>query len=428
MEKVNQLEEENKRLKISVTELSVLNDIATAISSTQPINQIIDQIIVRCIKHLNVEEGTIVLWKPEKEDKPFQTMIRKQDTSKLRLPIRLDNQLTGWMLKNKKPLLVNDFKADNRFKMLGDEELPFKSILSVPMTTKGKLIGLLTVFNKKGDNLFTQNDQKVLSIIAAQSAQVIESARLYEEEKALISLREEMRMAKNIQLNLLPKSIPKVEGYQIAAVNIPARDVGGDYYDFINLENNRLVFCLGDITGKGMPAAMLMANLQAALRSQTLVQNDCSKCINIVNKLLFRSTEPDRFATLFMGVLDSKLNNLEYCNGGHDQPLLFSKGNKPIGLEATGLLLGCFENSEYSIGEIKLQPGNVLVVYSDGITESMNESEEEFGLETLEQIVDKLQDKNANEILEDVLTSVKLHSKGVSQSDDLTLMIIKRDE
>jgi len=428
MEKVNQLEEENKRLKISVTELSVLNDIATAISSTQPINQIIDQIIVRCVKHLNVEEGTIVLWKPEKEEKPFQTMIRKQDTSKLRLPIRLDNQLTGWMLKNKKPLLMNDFKTDTRFKMLGDEEFPFKSLLSVPMTTKGNLIGLLTVFNKKGENLFSQNDQKVLSIIASQSAQVIESARLYEEEKALISLREEMRMAKDIQLNLLPKSLPQIEGYQIAAVNIPARDVGGDYYDFINLENNLLGICLGDITGKGMPAAMLMANLQAALRSQTLVQSDCSKCINIVNKLLFHSTEADRFATLFMGVLDPTHNTLEYCNGGHDQPLLFSKGNKPVGLEATGLLLGCFENSEYTMGKIKLDPGNILVVYSDGITESMNKYEEEFGLEPLEKIVTELQNKGAKEILEDVLTSVKLHSKDVPQSDDLTLLIIKRDE
>ncbi|MFC2139515.1 SpoIIE family protein phosphatase [Bacteroidota bacterium] len=428
MENKNQLEEENKRLKISVTELSVLNDIATTISSTQPIDQIIDQIIARCVKHLNVEEGTIVLWKPEEEDKPFQTMIRKQDVSKFRLPIRLDNQLTGWMLKNKKPLLINDFKADNRFKMPGDEEISFKSLFSVPMTTKGKLIGLLTVFNKKGDNEFTQNDQRILSIIAAQSAQVIESARLYEEEKALMGLREEMRMAKEIQLNLLPKSVPQVEGYQIAAVNIPARDVGGDYYDFIKLENNRLGFCLGDITGKGMPAAMLMANLQAALRSQTLVQSDCSKCVNIVNKLLFNSTQSDRFATLFMGVLDSKRNVIEYCNGGHDQPLHFVKGNKPIGLEATGLLLGCFENTEYNNGEIQLQPGELLVVYSDGITESMNGKDEEFGLDRLEQIIHEHQNNNANKILDEVLNKIKSHSKGVPQSDDLTLMIIKRNE
>ena len=143
-----------------------------------------------------------------------------------------------------------------------------------------------------------------------------------------------------------------------------------------NLGENQLSICLGDITGKGMPAAMLMANLQAALRSQTLVQNDCSKCINIVNKLLFNSTESDRFATLFMGVLDSEKHILEYCNGGHDQPLLFSKENKPVGLEATGLLLGCFENSEYTTGKIQFEPGNILVIYSDGITESMNEFEE----------------------------------------------------
>ena len=243
-----------------------------------------------------------------------------------------------------------------------------------------------------------------------------------------MSLREEMRMAKEIQLNLLPKSIPQVDGYQIAAVNLPARDVGGDYYDFIKLDDDRLVFCLGDITGKGMPAAMLMANLQAALRSQTIVQSDCSKCLSIVNKLLFQNTQSDRFATLFMGVLDSKRNVIEYCNGGHDEPLHFIKGNQPKGLEATGLLLGCFENTEYSNGEVELQPGELIVIYSDGITESMNDNEEEFGLERMVQIIHDNQKSSADKIMEEVLFNVKSHSKGVPQSDDVTLMIIKRNE
>ncbi len=200
------LQEENSRLKAAVEELAILNDIATAITSTQSLEKIVALIVQRCIKHLKVEQGVVMLLDEQDTEKPFQTMIRKQDSSINILPYRFDSQVTGWMLKNKSPLLINDLKGDSRFKFTDETNLPVKTLLSVPMSLKGKMIGLLTLFNKKSEAGFSGDDQRLLSIIAAQSAHVLEHARLLQKEQQLLKLEEEYRMAKEIQLNILPKA------------------------------------------------------------------------------------------------------------------------------------------------------------------------------------------------------------------------------
>ncbi len=421
------LRRENKQLLNAVTELSVLNDIATAINSLQPVEQIIEKIIFRCIKHLNVEEGSVGLLEEVEEEQKFKTMIRKQDVSKVRLPYRLDNQLTGWMLKNKKPLLVNDLKEDERFKYLENESILFNSLLCVPMMIKGKLIGYLVVFNKKDKSDFTEEDKRLLSIIAVQSAQIIENGRLYEEEKAFFSLKEEMRLAAEIQQRLMPDKIPEISGYQISAISIPAKEVGGDYYDFFDLEDGRTGVCLGDITGKGITAALLMSNLQAALRSQSLIYTDCAMSVQNTNKLLFRSTEASKFATLFYLVLDSVNHNLEYCNGGHDTPLLFKQKGDEVELPATGMLLGFMEESEYKKEKIEIDNGDILLIYSDGVTEAMNVEKKEFGLEKVKDLIRNNMSEGAEIIKGKILDEIKLHTSGAEQSDDITLIILKRN-
>ena len=263
---LHRLIEENRRLKIAIDELSALNDIATAITSNQSVESVIDLIVRKCIKHLKVQQAVVMLLNENDMVNPFHTMIRKQESTNNILPFRLDTQLTGWMLKNRSPLLVNNFNEDYRFKFSIKEEFPITTLLCVPMLLKNKMVGLLTVFNKHSDSGFTVEDQRLLSIMAAQSAHIIENARLYEKEQVLIKFQEEMRLANDIQVNLLPKSKPQLSNYQIDGKSIPAKDVGGDYFDFIPLLNNDLVFCLGDISGKGIPAAILMANLQASLR------------------------------------------------------------------------------------------------------------------------------------------------------------------
>jgi len=176
---------EVQRLRESVQELSILNEIAIAISGVWVLDQVVNMIVHKCVKHLNVEQGTITLLEDQSSDTPFQTMIRKIDDKESQIPYHFGVQLSGWMLQNRKPLIVNDFSSDDRFKLFGESNFSIKSLLSVPLMVKGNMIGLVNLFNKKNNNGFTENDQRILSIIAAQSAQVIESARLYKQEQTL---------------------------------------------------------------------------------------------------------------------------------------------------------------------------------------------------------------------------------------------------
>ena len=427
-EKIEQkkLQEENLRLKAAVEELAILNDIATAITSTQSLEKIVALIVQRCIKHLKVEQGVVMLLDEQDAEKPFQTMIRKQDSSINILPYRFDNQVTGWMLKNKSPLLINNLNSDSRFKFTDQTHQPVKTLLSVPMLLKGKMIGLLTLFNKKSESGFSNDDQRLLSIIAAQSAHVLEHARLLQKEQQLLKLEEEYRMAKEIQLNILPKQIPIIDGYDIFALNIPAREVGGDYYDFIKLINDRIAFCLGDITGKGLPAAMLMANLQATLRGQVFTQKNVSDIIKNSNLLLLNSTAGNRFATLFYGELDFVHHTITYCNAGHDAPFKF-KQNVITRLSEGGLLLGCFNFAVFEQVSKQIEPGELLVIFSDGVTEAMNENNEEFGEDKLLNILKLNLSLSAKDLIEKIISEVKNHSRKVEQSDDITLMVLKRN-
>jgi len=421
-----QLISENRRLKRAVDELSILNEIATAINSAMTLDKIVELIIQKCIKHLNVEQAAVLLLEKEQDGQPFRTMIRRADTTIHSLPYRLDTQLTGLMLKQQQPILINDFPNNKSFQFSDKAENPIQSLVAVPLLSKGKMIGLIVSFNKKESEGFTSEDQRLLSIISTQSAQVIENARLSEEEQDLLRMQEEMRMAYDIQMKLMPKSFDQFVDYEIAAKNIPAREVGGDYYDFIPINENSVAFCLGDISGKGMPAALLMANLQATLHGQTFFNVASKECIFRSNTLLYRNTESNKFSTLFYGILDIKKHELCYCNAGHDPPFLFQKDNKFNRLKTGGIVLGFLEEFDYSQETISIHPGDLLLLYSDGVTESMDASEEEFETERLADIVLQNREESPDKIIEKIIEAVQQFSDNAPQLDDITLMIIKR--
>lgn len=427
-EKLAALEKENARLKRAIEELSVLNELSTAINSTMTINGVVDLVVQKCVQHLKVEQAAVMLLDAasESEAQQFKTMIRHAELSTSRiLPYRLDTELTGWMLKYQTPLLVNDLSTDERFGKYADGKLPIRSLLSVPLMMKGEMIGMLTAFNKNSPEGFTTDEQRLLSIIATQSAQVIENARLLEEEKALLRMREEMRMAHDIQMNLLPGEAPEIPGYDIAGFSIPAREVGGDYYDFIPLDNQKLAFCLGDVTGKGIPAAMLMANTHAAIRGQTLSPKNASECINNANALMFQSTGTGKFVTLFFGILDAENHTLSFCNAGHDEPLLVS-GDEITRLKTGGVVLGFVPQYPFAEESIDFPKGSRLIIYSDGITEAMNQDNAEFGETRLQKIIMGNAQLSPRALIQKIIESVQTHSDGVPQSDDMTMVVIQR--
>lgn len=421
------LNSENLRLKSAVEELSILNDIATAIASTQSLDQITNLIVKKCVKHLKSEQGSIQLVREEDFINPFHTMIRIKDSRKNIDPLRFDDQLSGWMLANRKPLLINELKSGGQISVPESTNLKIKSLLSVPMIIKGKLIGILSLFNKEAEGGFTETDQRLLSIIATQSANVIENSRLFDEEKELLKIQQEIRVAGEIQKNLLPREIPSIQGYDVYAINIPALEVGGDYYDFIKISETKIAFALGDVSGKGLPASMLMANLQATLRGQLLFTESAKNCIRSANNLLYKSTDSSKFVTLFFGILDTENNILTYCNAGHNVPV-FQQLNKSLKLDKGGVLLSCLEDFNYEEEEIKFENGSTLVVFSDGITEAMTIAEEEYGDDRLISFIEKNLQLSARDLTLELLSDLKNFTKEAPQTDDITLLIIKRDK
>ena len=425
-DKLAQIEKENIRLKHAVEELSILNEIAVAISSTMDVDQIVELIVKKCVKYLKAEQAEVMLLDETEEERPFHTMIRRADTTANISPYRLDAQLTGWMLKHQKPLLINVFATHSRFNQVKDKPFNIRSLLSVPLMSKGRMIGVLTLFNNKSYNGFSAQDQRLVAIIAAQSTQVIENARLCEEEQKLLHVQKEMKMAYEIQTNLLPKKQPKIKNYDIAGTSIPAQTVGGDYYDFIPVDENRLAICLGDVSGKGLHAAMLMANLQATLRGQTLVDPTPKNCLKRSNKLLYSSTDPQKFATFYYSVLNTQTNTLCYANAGHNRPLLIKKGNKPMSLEKAGLALSIMEDTDFEEDCVTFNPGDLLFIYSDGVTEAMNIKYEEFGEDKTLELVSKNFTKSTNNLINNVVSEIKKHTGERPQKDDITLVAIKR--
>lgn len=421
-----QLAAENQRLRRAVAELSVLNEIATAISSTQSLDDIIQLMVRKCVKHLQVEQAAVMLLETEGDNQMLQTMVRQADSSTSFLPYRLDAELTGWMLHHRKPLLVTDLASDERFSSRTGDDIPVRSLISVPLVHQGKMIGTLTVFNKKTPEGFSAEDQRLLAIIGSQSAQVIENARLLKEEQALIRMQEEMRTAREIQDHLLPDNPTGLEGYDIAGHSIAAKEVGGDYYDFITLPDGRLAFSIGDITGKGLPAAMLMANTQATIRTCAVLNPEPAQVLENANRLLHDSTGIGKFVTLFYGVVDPVNHTITYTNAGHDQPYFLNADGSLQRLSTGGMVVGFMPNSSYEQETVPLTPGSRLVLYSDGITEAMDAADTEFGEARLESLATDHRGNPAADFIEAAMSAVRAHAGDTPQSDDMTLVVVGR--
>jgi sigma-B regulation protein RsbU (phosphoserine phosphatase) len=414
---------EVERLRRAVEELSVLNDLALAISVSQDFDQIMDTIIDRSIKAVGAEEASITMV-DEEEMVPTGTLIYKKHKTD-DIHFHLNRAMLGRMCHEKRALMVNHPEIDSGFRSNTITE-GIRNFLCVPLMVGAELIGVLSAFNKIDDE-FRPEDQRILAIIATQSAQVLERSRLAEEEKAAIRMREDMRVAELIQEGLLPHGDPEIPGYDVAGASLAAGHVGGDYFDFIPLKDHRWAFALGDVSGKGVPAALLMANLQATLRSQVLQDTSCHLCVSNCNRLMYLSTTHDRFATLFYGRLDLRSSVLTYCNAGHERPYHLSADGKITRLTAGGLAVGILEEFEYQDDIVILQPGDTLVIFSDGVTDMINEQDDAFGEKRLEKILLGNLEKTAKELVDQILAEVQEHAGNEPAFDDVTLVVLKKN-
>ncbi len=245
-------------------------------------------------------------------------------------------------------------------------------------------------------------------------------------EEARVRAETEARTARSIQMNFLPDSDPVIPGYAIAGKSIPALNVGGDYYDFIRLDDHRIAIGLGDVSGHGLPSALVMANLQATIRSQVTFDPDPARCLERANRLLFHSTDVHTFVSLFYGVLDTKKHSITYANAGQNWPVVFSATEKPRMLHSHGLVLGVREDSTYGKEEIDINAGDFVLIYSDGVTEAMNERREQFGDERLAEIGRHMTCLSPQSAIDEIICAVNAHAGNVPQADDMTVVVVER--
>ena len=291
----------------------------------------------------------------------------------------------------------------------------------------GELMGLFVLGVRLSEEPYSSEDKLLLGSVASQAGVALENIRLAETmaERMEMDRRtaREMQIAREVQKKLLPQETPALQTLDYCGACVQARAVGGDYYDFLDLGSGRVGLVLADIAGKGISGALLMANLQASLRSQyALAGEDLSRLLIAVNRLFYKNTEVNHYATMFFGLYDDSRRKLAYVNCGHNAPLLLRGSNTVERLEATATVMGLFEQWSCTVAEVQLSPGDILILYTDGITEAANPAGEEFGEERLLHLLRTSRDLPAADLLKKVLNEVQQFSPG-EQGDDLTLIV-----
>jgi sigma-B regulation protein RsbU (phosphoserine phosphatase) len=306
--------------------------------------------------------------------------------------------------------------------------LPLHPECVVPVLGRSaELMGLFVLGPRLSEEPYSKDDKLLLGSVANQAGIALENIQLAQVIAGRIEsdrrVAQEMQIARDVQRKLLPQEMPPLQTLDYCGACIQARAVGGDYYDFLDVGSGRVGFVLADIAGKGISGALLMANLQANLRSQYAVAHeDLSRLLSSVNRLFYKNTESSHYATMFFGLYDDATRRLRYANCGHNPPLLVRTGNEIIRLDSTATVLGLFEQWECAVSEIQLEPGDILAIYTDGITEAANRFGEEFGEERLLQQMQANRNLAAAELLRKVLASVQEFSPD-EQADDLTLIV-----
>ena len=421
-------EQELNRLKSAISELSALNQIAGAINVAMSVDKISQIIIDHCLKKLAAAQGTIFLLDEEEKADQLKTFVRKMDSGIEQIPLRLNLNLTGWIIKNKKILLSNQPQTDNRFIDMDFNEIGVKSILAAPLLTRKGLVGVLAIFNKNGDGGFTEEDKRFAGIVATQTASVIENARLFEREKKLITIEEELNIAQKIQRGFLPKNDYIGIGAEVCGINRPAKEMGGDYFDIVDLGNDRIFISLGDVSGKGVPAALLMANAQAVLRSQ-LSRMDPQTLPDIagsLNHLIYQFTTPAEYITGIFGFFYNRSGVLHYINAGHLPPIIIAGDGSCRFYERADLVFGVLPDVLYMPNEIQLKSGETAFIYTDGITEAENPDGEQYGQERLCSFLAHARHTDAAALRDNLLNELSSFRSGAAQSDDITLLVIRR--
>lgn len=344
------------------------------------------------------------------------------------LPLESDAMLMegkgiiGQTIKTGKAIILDDVTKDGRY-IPGRKET--RSEITSPILRDGKTIGALNVESDKL-NAFDTDDIEVLNFFAEASAISIEKALLHHQILEKKKIEEQLQIAKDVQLSLLPNSDPKIDGYSFASVCIPTFEIGGDYFDYIPIDEDRIGIVISDVSGDGVPAALIMAAFRALLRYNAKLFSDPAKLMKLMNEQVSEFMRKRDFISVFYGILNYKNHNFVYCNCGHNPGLHISTKNIKL-IEGGGPSLNLLKDAEFKTFVLNLEISDQILLYTDGVVEVFSKDKKQFGLERLIEVFNLNSDKSPNEIIEKIISSTKEFSLSNLYNDDFTLLVVKRD-
>jgi len=387
------------------------------LSENRPIDELFPVILELAIQAVNAQRGVLMIL----EGDSLVPKAHKGDG------FRISTAVRDQVIREKTSILVRDAQLDDAFKgRMSIVEQKVHTMMAAPLEAKERIIGLIYVDSPFVLREFTKEDLSLLAVMANTAAIRIENARLAEVEAAERIMQRDLSQAAEIQGRMLPDKAPQVPGVELAGFNVACRTVGGDYYDFFPYANGQVGLTLGDVSGKGMPASLMMMALHARVQVLAEDPGNLGPFMMRLNKATCYKCPSNRFITFFFCVLDPKTGDLAYANAGHNPPILVRANGQAEMLEGGGPVLGILSIAPYSEMHNHLEPGDMLVLYSDGVTEAVNPAYEEFDEPRFIEVLQANRREPAAKIVEAVTKALAAFSAGAPQADDITMLVARR--
>lgn len=415
--------------------LRLFIDISANLSKTLELDVLLPKIVDSLFQLFKqADRAFLILTKQDEGPTRLIPKIIKTRRPQDETTARFSRGIVNKCLETAQGFLSDDASQDSRLQTSQSVvDFRIRSVMCAPLVNgEGKAFGIIQLDTQDRSKKFTKSDLELLCGVSSQASIAMENARMMVEAVQQERMKRDLQLANEVQMSCLPQSLPEVPGYAFHAFYRPAYMVGGDYYDFMSLAPNRLVMALGDVAGKGMPAALLVTKLTSEARYNFLREGDPAKAVASLNDLLApQCTRMDRFITLAVAVLDPQTHTVTFANAGHPSPLLYKAATKTIQecvpRKVSGLALGIMEGYPFESCQIKLDPGDALVIYSDGVTDAENPKGDQFG--SASKVISTLQSLGTGapkNLLDGLMQILEKHTSGAKQNDDITLVALAR--
>ncbi len=414
------------KIKSDYKSMAVLNEVSKALVLHQPLQDLLERIMDLISDYLPMDRGVLML----KEGNPPQMIAkvpRIKNKNLVRQKILVSQSIINLVLDNHSSVLTSDAQTDERLKMKDSIiKSNIHSAMCVPLWNNREIIGVIYADRISLLEQFSEDDLRLLTLLSNLAAVKIENSRAIETAIEVEKLQKELALAAQIQKDFLPKRNPVCDRLDLAWTFTPCYQVGGDYYDFIGIDDCRLALIVADVSGKGISAALLMASLRAALIAEVGPQFQLESAAAKLNGFVYDSSASNRFISCFVCDLNMTTGELRYVNAGHNPPVILRKNGKMERLEPTGFCLGMFPSVSYEVNQVTIEKGDTVALYTDGITDARNGANQDFGEDNLLGLLKKHGKKSAEEIISKVNAELETFSSGVDPFDDMTLIVLKR--